>query len=1780
MEYCGRVARAPSLLQTTIIVIVLAVLSPIARAAEVEFEAGFNLFSYPVAVPEGLNCLDLQSALQAESVARLDTTSGAVQTCAVDNTFDILNGEGYLVEMAVAATRSFDGPNSCPTISLSAGVNLIGVPTPKQGLSCFSILDSVEGSEAIQTIERFALANASFGSCQRAAPAAPATGLDFAILPGQGYIVSVTAGTPNLELELTDDALCQGCPLPLIDSVLPLSGTPGSVVTVTGENLDCGDLALTFGDVSAPILSRTATTLTTIIPLGAANGALTLVGAGGSVTVPPELTVAILPAREFNLTIPNTFNSLVRGETFSLLVEATGGAEFVDLINLQLGSLPAGVAATVVPATITAGQLAVVRFSVAPDAALQTFTFVVTGNSTVATQSISRMATSELQVVAGGQTVVQGKFQFANGQPMAGILLSIDSDSTTTDAAGNFRFVGPPAGLQTLSIDTTPVNPALPIYAVDINIADAQFTQLPPFIHHPLPPAEAFTPLVQAGPTDQVFESMDAPGAMITLPAGETITGWDGVPKEQLAIVRRDPDKLPVPPPPGQTNSVYQPMFGTPMGGIPSTVLPVTTPNDLGMAPGEVGDIWYYDAAPIPGAPGEWVYGGTARVSQDGSSVVSDPGSGIGRFCGVCGLWCIVKRQFAQLNLNFDGPFGGDPVSLSLGQMITQKTDLTVAGRMDGVVSRIHNPLDPFGGTAGVQLGLGSGWTLSVDQVIQEQTNSLIRLVMPGNARYDFTLQSDGTYVNSRHQRFAGAVLSRVAAGLQLRYRDGSKVLFRESTILGLSDVSFAVQFSDANDNQVNVYRDNLDRVLRIVEPSGRSLQFNYGANGLIDSVVDPIGRSVSYAYTGNRLTTVTDVGGGTTTYTYNNAGGIVSITDAKGVVWLQNAYDEVTGRLVTQTQADGGQWQFEYLRPCAPGETPHPLRDECSLSNAEDIPTSAVVTDPMGHQTITGFGSSGGYVNEYIDALGQRTLAVRDTAGRVVSVSDPLGRVRSIEYDNLGNVTRFIDVAGVATDFEYELAFNRLISITDALGNETRYTYDQRGNMVSATDPLGATAQLEYDELGLPVAFTDALLQTSRYGYDDRGNLVSLEDPLGNRMHFGYDPVARLTDVTDALGRPLRVAYDEFDRLTEIVDALGRVTQFTYDANGLLLSITDPSDSTTSFAYNQMEQLVSRTDVSGVSETFEYDLNGNLVRHTDRRGQIASYTYDPRNQPMQVQYADALVEYAFDAVGRLMEVRDSAGGDTVFSYDGRDRLIEVVTENGSVSYDYDVLHRRTSMSYADEIVLFSYDAASRLTAVSRGGQNTSFEYDALGRRTRLVQSNGAVTRYGYDARSLLTELSYEDSGGAPLGEINYAYNAMGHRTMVSGSLASVGLPGAVADTSFLPGDRLATMGGQTLEYDENGNLLSIDSAAGLTSLTWDARNRLVALVNPEQSATYRYDGLGRRLAQTSAGEEIRYLYDGDHVVQEQSPQMPKAVLRSLFQDEVLAYDDANYPLLDALGSTVAEVSANGAVRGTVAYTPFGVTQEQGELSGSNRYTGRQLDASGLYYYRARYFAPELKRFISEDPIGLNGGDTNLFAYVGSNPVNYRDPSGLGREDRVYDYSILAYPDAPSLEPPRDVVKEAEEAAKLAGTTTTWIDNILSIYNPTSSAKPAIGAADTILTVGPTVVNAVAGRHGEALRSYVRASGSVIGGGFAGGLCVSSGYGAVAVVGCSTVGSTVGGKVADLGIGAFDLGTDAIGYTILGGYHAIEWAKSLRAPKLPKIFRRPPRGDEPGSGRK
>lgn len=244
--------------------------------------------------------------------------------------------------------------------------------------------------------------------------------------------------------------------------------------------------------------------------------------------------------------------------------------------------------------------------------------------------------------------------------------------------------------------------------------------------------------------------------------------------------------------------------------------------------------------------------------------------------------------------------------------------------------------------------------------------------------------------------------------------------------------------------------------------------------------------------------------------------------------------------------------------------------------------------------------------------------------------------------------------------------------------------------------------------------------------------------------------------------------------------------------------------------------------------------------------------------------------------------------------------------------------------------------------------------------------------------------------------------------------------PANAVTTPYVPNalNQYTSVGGNSVQHDLNGNLTSWVSAyappgasAGRQTYTYDVENRLrtVAVGGSNTVTTrYDYDGLGRRISKTVGGTTTYYLLDGDEEIAEYNS--AGTVLRRYIMgpavDDRIARAEGNsvsnptktYYHVNHQGSVIITANADGSIAQQLAYDDYGkLTSQQPPASITGepfRYTGRRFDTeTGLYYYRARYYSPEIGRFLQTDPVWYED-DVNLYAYVRNDPLNLNDASG------------------------------------------------------------------------------------------------------------------------------------------------------------------------------------------
>jgi RHS repeat-associated protein len=853
---------------------------------------------------------------------------------------------------------------------------------------------------------------------------------------------------------------------------------------------------------------------------------------------------------------------------------------------------------------------------------------------------------------------------------------------------------------------------------------------------------------------------------------------------------------------------------------------------------------------------------------------------------------------------------------------------------------------------------------------------------------------------------FFGAVVSYNSSdpGWNVRRKDGTVFYFPNGSAL--------TSITDRYQNSITITRNSSGNPTEITDSNGRYINLYYTDSNNPDQItqaVDNPGRTVNYTYTSkSQMASVQDADGNTTQFTW------ATTPDMATVIY---PIDNLTGTItfngvhrVTGTGGAFGDWTYAYPS----GMQGNGIASWCQITNPNSVLRQV-------------YFDNNGYVTEDIQADGlpeQQTTQYARASGTelVTSVTDQLGRVTAYVYDSLSNIISITRLSGtsqaVTTSYTYDPNFSQVTSVTDPLEHKTTVTIDGSGNATARIDPLGNTTTATYNAQGQIKSITDPLKNApTEFVYDASQDLSTITDPLQNTFTLGYDSEGRTISFEDAYQNTSHFEYDNLNRLINLKDANGAVTEFFFDYAGNLILVIDANQHQMQYNWNYTTNTLQQCDGADRCETFNVDPLGNVISMVDGRGLTSAFTYDGLNRLTEAQYNTSnrqgynqtRTAYTYDGGNRLMSAQDGQGTSLVIdtvsaTYDGLDDLLTASYAssalNDTVTYTYDNDQNRLTMTAANQAqTSYGYDKDNHLTSESRGTQSVGIEYDSDGRYTAITLPNGVTVNYNlYDADSHPTSITYSSTGGGTLGNLTYGYDNDGRVNSLGGSLAAVNMPSAMPTATYDNGNQLAAWNGTAATTDNNGNLLS-DPSLNAT-YTWNERNQLSSASVGGVASTFTYDAIGRRVAQTAGSLTTKYVYDLLNVAQQQfSTGGVGDMLPGLGIDQNFARVDSSGTsavLPDVLGSTLGLVNSSGAIGTGYGYGPFGqVTTSGASSTNPFQYTGREMDSTGLYFMRARYYNPVLQRFISQDPLGLSGGQVNFYAYVGNSPLNWTDPLGL-----------------------------------------------------------------------------------------------------------------------------------------------------------------------------------------
>ena len=1208
-----------------------------------------------------------------------------------------------------------------------------------------------------------------------------------------------------------------------------------------------------------------------------------------------------------------------------------------------------------------------------------------------------------------GETALAGQVLTLNGRGLANAALLIGNNATQTDTTGRFLLAGLAPGLQVLTIDSQTANrqgAEYGVYQVQVKI-EAKKTNLLgyPIWSSRLDPAgnqSISSPALQ----EIVLTTPNIPGLELHIPAGTVIRDRNGKIVTKLNMTAIPTDRAPFPIP-----NVGVPVYFTIQpGGATLTSnngramkgARLVYPNFSGAAAGTRIDFWNYDT----GRKGWYIYG-QGTVTADGKQVMPDEGVVIYEFTGAM---VSVPGLAPKDGAPEGGCKRGDPVDCFTGLFLHEKTDLFIQDRLPLEVRHSYRPRDA------ISRAFGIGTSLSYDFYLVGDTHpwTYQDLILPNGTRIHFARTSPGTGFSdavyehtSSNSKYFGAVLRFSEGRWKMTMKDGMTYEFPEAEGNSRERRAAVIAIKDRYGNALKLTRDSSTSALtKVTSPSGRFIEFTYDSKNRIIKATDNTNRTVKYEYDSlGRLIKSTNADNKSEVYTYDNNHNMLTVQDYRSNTMVTNTYD-ANNRVAKQVYADNTSNVFKYTFA------------------ADGSVTKTEVTNERGFVTRMIFNKSG-YVTSLTNAVGlpeeQTTTYQRDpNTNLVLSMTDALGRKTAYTWDSKGNQlteTRLTGTANAVTASKtYIGEFNRLASSTDFLGRQTNFTYNNQGDLIELKDANGNGLKLGYDGYGQLLQVTNSLNQRINIDYDGF-DVSKITDPINRVTQVFADSVGRYARITDPLGNRTTYEYDVLDRVSKMIDPLRQNTLSTYDGNSNQTALTDPKNNLYQFGFDKRDRVISNTDPANRLESYLYDGKSNLIQRTDRKGQVTKYAYDGLDQLTKITYHDAsTITMQYDKVNRPKQIIDSINGTIALEYDGLDYVTQVSTPKGKVFYTNYANGLRQSMTVAGQPKLtYFYDPGNRLTRIDQAvgasnnnvAQSIVFIYDAANRRIQTTYANGITRTNTFDDAGQLLKILYKNRDGSVVGDLAYDYDDGGRRTAQRGSLARTALPNELPSAEFDPSNRMTKFGGQTLTYDKNGNLIS----DGSLNYVWNVRDQLVQIKNNNgvELANFSYDALGRRQTKTVNGVGRGYVYDGFNIVQElvdvSSDNTNAAKVKANYVsggiDEMFMQLSGNAAttkiytyLTDALGSTIRLGDAVGNKVVDYTYDPYGKTTADAVVDNPFQYTGRENDGNGLYFYRARYYAPTFARFISNDPIGLLGG-INIFSYVRGNPVSRIDPLGL-----------------------------------------------------------------------------------------------------------------------------------------------------------------------------------------
>lgn len=743
--------------------------------------------------------------------------------------------------------------------------------------------------------------------------------------------------------------------------------------------------------------------------------------------------------------------------------------------------------------------------------------------------------------------------------------------------------------------------------------------------------------------------------------------------------------------------------------------------------------------------------------------------------------------------------------------------------------------------------------------------------------------------------------------------------------------------------------------------PLGETRTNAYDEHGRIIEKRDATGAATRFEYdTNGNLASVTDALGGRSAYRYNDAHQLLATVDAEGRTW-QRVLDQ-RGLPVRIIDPQGGQWTFRH----------------------DDDGQVVEVIDPAGARCAQGF--ENGVLRWSTDWMGNVTRFVHDDFGRVVERTGPRGDTTRLQYDRLGRPVRVEMPDGAVMLATFDHAGN-LVSLVDGEGGVTRWRYGPCLRLLQRTGPDGHAVKFIWgSEPGWLDAIVNEAGEEFRYVRDGAGRITETISFDGVHHRFRLNAEGHAIAFTDANGDTVDLVRDALHRVVSQVLPDGSCSRFTFDAAGWLIAASN-DDVDVSFERDALGQVISELQ-DGQWVRRLLDPLGRTTSVQTSGGHRIDYERDPNGLPISIGSGGRRIEFTRGAGGEELERRLPGGARLLQQFDIAGRLTLQRLLSGYESSTHPLARERQTTALVDRCYSFTR-TGSLARIVDAAWGETVFAHDPAERVVQALRARGSSEQFAYDATGNVLRSRRE---GRLTNDKAYSYGA---------------------------GNRLLAAGTTRHEYDAEGRLLRTieprdDGAQATTRYHWNALGRLKAVERPDgQTVSFVYDALARRVRKSTADRTTDYLWN-DHAPIQETPNdgpssgwiMRPGTLTPLARvqgERVYSY------ICDPVGMPREVIDEEGALAWRCSTLTWGETDECDSMPPGVeqpfRFAGQWFDPeTGLHYNRFRYYDPASGRYISQDPIGLEGG-TNLYGYV-RDPTTWIDPFGLGA--RIDDNGFFA----------------------------------------------------------------------------------------------------------------------------------------------------------------------------